>query len=209
MVTLPELQYDYSALEPHFDAKTMEIHHSKHHQAYVDKTNAALEGTGFEDKSIEEIIADFSQIPEEKRLAVRNNGGGVLNHNIFWTCLGPPSTDSGQGQNLVEPEGDLKSAIDEVFGNFGTFKEKFTEAALTQFGSGWAWLVHDSNQLSIIQTPNQDSPLTLGLKPILCIDVWEHAYYLKYQNRRPDYVEAFWNVVDWEEAGRKFVENNG
>ncbi len=197
MLTLPELQYDYSALEPHIDAKTMEIHHSKHHQAYVDKTNAALEGTGFEDKSIEEIIADLDQIPEDKRSAIRNNGGGVLNHNIFWTCLGP--------QNYGEPEGDLKSTIDEVFGDFNSFKEKFTEAALTQFGSGWAWLVSNDDQLQIAQTPNQDSPLTQGLKPILCIDVWEHAYYLKYQNRRPEYVEAFWNVVDWEEAGKKLT----
>ena len=197
MLTLPELQYDYSALEPHIDAKTMEIHHSKHHQAYVDKTNAALEGTGFEDKSIEEIIADLDQIPEDKRSAIRNNGGGVLNHNIFWTCLGP--------QNYGEPEGDLKSTIDEVFGDFNSFKEKFTEAALTQFGSGWAWLVSNDDQLQIAQTPNQDSPLTQGLKPILCIDVWEHAYYLKYQNRRPEDVEAFWNVVDWEEAGKKLT----
>ncbi|MDP7454076.1 MAG: superoxide dismutase [Candidatus Peribacteraceae bacterium] len=198
MLTLPDLTYDYSALEPHIDAKTMEIHHSKHHQAYIDKTNVALEGTEFLDKPIEEIIADLSQVPEDKRTAIRNNGGGVINHNIFWTCLGP----NGGG----EPEGELKSAIDEAFGGFESLKKKFTESALTQFGSGWAWLVQKEGSLEVIQTPNQDSPLTLGLKPILCIDVWEHAYYLKYQNRRPEYVEAFWNVVDWEEAGRKFVD---
>ncbi len=206
MLTLPELSYDYSALEPHIDAKTMEIHHSKHHKAYVDKTNAALEGTEFLDKPIEEIISNLDQVPEDKRAAIRNNGGGVINHNMFWMCLSP--------QGGGEPEGGLKSAIDDAFGGFEPLKIKFTEAALTQFGSGWAWLVQDGENLSVIKTSNQDSPLTMGetaiaespLRPILCIDVWEHAYYLKYQNRRPEYVEAFWNVVDWKEAGRKFVD---
>jgi superoxide dismutase, Fe-Mn family len=198
MFTLPELSYDYDALEPHIDAKTMEIHHSKHHQAYVDKTNAALEGTDWLEKPIEEVIANLDQIPEERRTASRNNGGGHANHSLFWRVLGP----NGGG----DPSGDLLEAINENFGDFESFKEKFTEAALTQFGSGWAWLTLDNGKLAVEKTSNQDSPLTEGRKPILCIDVWEHAYYLKFQNRRPQFIDTFWNVVNWDAVEKIFKE---
>lgn len=197
MLTLPPLPYDYSALEPYIDARTMEVHHSKHHQVYVDKTNVALEGTEWSDKPIEEVISNLDQIPENIRGAVRNNGGGVLNHNIFWSVMSP----DGGG----EPTGKIGDAIKEAFGSFESFKEKFNEAAATRFGSGWAWLVVSDGKLEVVNTPNQDSPLTEGKTPLLTLDVWEHAYYLKYQNRRPEYIEAWWEVVNWEEAERRFL----
>jgi superoxide dismutase, Fe-Mn family len=197
MFKLPDLPYSYDALEPHIDARTMEIHHSKHHQAYVDKTNKALEGTEFADKEIEEVIANLDKIPEEKRQAVRNNGGGVLNHNIFWQCLSPDGAGA--------PTGKIADAIVEAFGSFDEFKEKFSTAAATRFGSGWAWLVMNNGKLEITSTANQDSPITEGKNPLLTLDVWEHAYYLKYQNKRPDYIEAYWNVVNWSEVERKFI----
>ncbi len=198
MLTLPELPYDYSALEPHIDARTMEIHHSKHHKAYVDKTNAALEGTEWIEKPIEEILANLNQIPEAKRMAVRNNGGGVANHNMFWTVMSP---DGGS-----EPTGKLADAINNAFGDFASFKEKFNKAAATRFGSGWAWLTMANSKLQVESTPNQDSPLTANRLPLLCLDVWEHAYYLKYQNKRPDYIAAWWSVVNWEEVERRLEE---
>jgi Fe-Mn family superoxide dismutase len=193
---LPKLPYAYDALEPHIDARTMEIHHSKHHQAYVNNTNAALEGQSeLAAKSIEDLIAGIGTVPEAIRTAVRNNGGGVLNHNIFWTVMGP----NGGG----EPSGELASAINGAFGSFAAFKEQFGKAGATRFGSGWAWLVVDGGKLAITSTPNQDCPLSDGKTPILALDVWEHAYYLNYQNRRPDYIAAFWNVINWDEVTRR------
>jgi Fe-Mn family superoxide dismutase len=196
--SLPDLPYDYKALEPHIDAQTMEIHHTKHHQTYIDKVNAALEGTDFADKPIEEVIKNLDKIPSDKRTAVRNNGGGHINHSLFWTVMGP----NGGG----EPSGGVADAISDKFGSLKEFQEKFTEAAINRFGSGWAWLVLDGGNVDVISTPNQDSPLTDGKTPILGLDVWEHAYYLKYQNKRPDYVEAWWNVVNWDEVNRRFGE---
>ncbi|RAP29026.1 superoxide dismutase [Candidatus Marinamargulisbacteria bacterium SCGC AG-343-D04] len=193
---LPKLSYNYDALEPHIDAKTMEIHHSKHHAAYVSKLNAALEGTDLGSQSIEALISDLNQVPEAKRGAVRNNGGGHANHAMFWTQL----SATGGGS----PSGDLASAIESEFGSFDAFKEKFSAAAATRFGSGWAWLCVKSNgSLCVCSTPNQDNPLMKNEaecpgKPILGLDVWEHAYYLNYQNRRPDYINAFFNVIDWD-----------
>lgn len=196
MFTLPKLAYDFAALEPHIDARTMEIHYTKHHQGYTDKLNAAVEGSSLEDKTIEEIMASVS----EESTAVRNNGGGFYNHTLFWSIMSP----DGGG----EPTGALADAINEAFGSFDEFKTQFSTAAATQFGSGWAWLVVQNGELSVGSTPNQDNPLmdVVGLDgtPILGIDVWEHAYYLNYQNRRPDYIEAFWNVVNWEEVARRF-----
>lgn len=195
---LPKLDYEYDALEPHIDARTMEIHHTKHHNTYVTKVNDAISGTDLESKTVEELISDLSAVPEEKRTAVRNNGGGHANHKFFWKILGP----NGGGN----PTGELASAIDSAFGGFDSFKEAFTAAALGRFGSGWAWLiVKPDGGLAVTSTPNQDSPLMKGVapdegKPVIGIDVWEHAYYLKYQNLRPKYVEAFWNVVDWNAA---------
>ncbi len=194
--SLPELPYGYDALEPHIDARTMEIHHSKHHNGYVTKVNAALEGTGIE-KSIEELIADLNSVPEDKRTAVRNNGGGHANHSLFWSIM------SGDGGG--EPTGELADAINAAFGSFAGFKEKFAAAAATRFGSGWAWLVVDGGQLSVESTPNQDNPLMEGRTPIMGLDVWEHAYYLHYQNRRPDYIEAFFNVVNWNAVSERFA----
>lgn len=196
--TLPGLPYAYDALEPHIDAKTMEIHHTKHHQTYVDKLNAAIAGTSWESMDIEEILAQLHQVPEDKRGAVRNHGGGHANHSLFWTIIGP---DAGGA-----PEGELSEAIASAFGSFDAFREKFEAAAAGQFGSGWAWLVVDSGQLAVVNTPNQDSPISQGKVPILGLDVWEHAYYLKYQNKRPDYIKAFWNVVNWDEVSRRFAE---
>lgn len=191
MYKLPELNYDYNALEPHIDAKTMEIHHSKHHGTYVQKLNDALDGhKDLQKLSIEELMASLDKLPEEIRTAVRNNGGGHLNHSLFWGWMSP----DGGG----EPTGDIKELIDQEFGSFTKFKEKFKEAAIGRFGSGWAWLVKDGNSLEIESTPNQDSPMTDGRTAFLGLDVWEHAYYLKYQNKRPDYIDAWWNVVDWE-----------
>jgi Fe-Mn family superoxide dismutase len=195
--TLPDLPYDYRALEPHIDARTMEIHHTKHHQSYVDKLNAAVEGHDLGNPSVDELVAAIHTLPEAVRTAVRNHGGGHANHSLFWTTL----TGSGGGP----PEGDLASAIDEHFGNFDRFREQFTAAALGRFGSGWAWLSLDPDRRLVVEsTANQDSPLMAGNIPILGIDVWEHAYYLKYQNRRPEYVDAFYNVIDWQAVAGRF-----
>ena len=196
--TLPDLPYSFDALEPHIDARTMEIHHDKHHAGYVKKVNAALEGTDLADKPVETVIADLNAVPEDKRTAVRNNGGGHANHSLFWTILSP----DGGG----EPSGDLAEAINATFGSFDAFKEEFSNAAATRFGSGWAWLSKDGDKLVVESTPNQDSPLMEGRTPILGLDVWEHAYYLHYQNKRPDYIDAFWNVVNWDEVSRRFSE---
>jgi Fe-Mn family superoxide dismutase len=186
--TLPNLPYPVDALEPHIDAKTMEIHHGKHHNAYVTNLNKAIEGTDLGNKSIEELVAMIDKVPEKIRTAVRNNGGGHANHSMFWQLMGPQAGGA--------PSGELSKAIDAAFGNFEDFKKKFTEAATGRFGSGWAWLSLDAGKkLMIESTPNQDTPLMIGHTPILGVDVWEHAYYLKYQNRRPDYVAAFFNVI--------------
>jgi len=195
---LPKLNYDYKALEPHIDARTMEIHHTKHHQAYITNALAALEKhPELKDKSAEQLISDLNGVPEDIRTAIRNNAGGHANHSLFWTVMAP--------QAGGEPQGALLTAIDAAFGKFGSFKEQFETAAKTRFGSGWAWLSRKPDGgLAVTSTPNQDSPLSEGLTPILGLDVWEHAYYLNYQNRRPDYVAAFWNVVNWEEVARRF-----
>src|ERR1039458_898256 len=194
--SVPPLAYAFDALEPHIDAKTMEIHHDKHHQAYVDKVNAALEGTALADAAIEDILRDLGQVPEDKRTAVRNNGGGHYNHTLFWESMSP----SGGG----EPSGELAGAIDSAFGSFSDFQAKLKEAGVNQFGSGWSWLVHDGSGLAVVGTPNQDTPLSSGKSPLLGVDVWEHAYYLKYQNRRPDYIDAWWNVVNWDKVAERF-----
>lgn len=186
---VPALPYPYDALEPHIDETTMQIHHDKHHQAYVDKLNAAVEGTDAASSSIEELIAGLAALPAEIQGPVRNNGGGHLNHSLFWEAMSPDGGGS--------PEGDLAAAIDEAFGSFDSFKEAFEAAGVGQFGSGWAWLVADDGKLAVVSTANQDSPLTDGKTPLLGNDVWEHAYYLNYQNRRPDYLKAWWNTVDW------------
>ena len=193
---VPPLPYAPDALEPHIDAQTMSLHHDKHHQAYVDKLNAALEGTEFADSSIEDVIANLDAIPEDKRTAVRNNGGGHLNHSLFWKTMSP---DGGGA-----PEGDLAAAIDSAFGSFDDFKEQFEAAGVGQFGSGWAWLVFDGGALSVTSTPNQDNPLSEGKLTLLGNDVWEHAYYLKYQNRRPEYLKAWWNTVNWSEIATRY-----
>jgi Fe-Mn family superoxide dismutase len=193
---VPPLPYDYDALEPHIDKATMEFHHDKHHQAYVDKANAALEGTDLADASIEDILKDLSAVPEDKRTAVRNNGGGHYNHSLFWESMSP----DGGG----EPDGDLADAINSAFGSFSDFQGKLKETGVGQFGSGWSWLVHDGSGLAIVGTPNQDTPLSDGKTPLLGVDVWEHAYYLKYQNKRPDYIDAWWNVVNWAKVGERF-----
>jgi superoxide dismutase, Fe-Mn family len=198
--TLPDLPYAFNALEPHIDARTMEIHHDKHHAGYVAKLSAALEGTALAEKSVEEVIADLGSVPEDKRTAVRNNGGGHANHSLFWTVVSP----NGGG----EPTGELSDAITESFGSLDAFKEQFAAAAATRFGSGWAWLSVDGGALKVESTANQDSPLMEGRTPILGLDVWEHAYYLNYQNKRPDYISAFWNVVNWEEVSKRFTESN-
>jgi Fe-Mn family superoxide dismutase len=193
---VPALPYDYAALEPHVDEQTMRIHHDKHHQAYVDKVNAALEGTEHADKPIEDVVADLDAIPEDKRGPVRNNGGGHLNHTLFWESMSP---DGG-----AAPDGELAEAIDSAFGSFDEFKEKFEAAGVGQFGSGWAWLVLDGGTLAVTSTPNQDNPVSDGKTPLLGNDVWEHAYYLKYQNKRPDYLKAWWNVVDWGKVAERY-----
>lgn len=198
MYSLPALPYDFSALEPHIDARTMEIHYTKHHQAYCDKTNAALEGTDLIKQPIEEVLANVEAVPENIRTAVRNNGGGYANHSLFWSCMSP----DGGG----EPVGELAAGIHETFGGFSAFKEKFTAAAAGQFGSGWAWLTVQNGVLAITATQNQDTPLSRGALPILALDVWEHAYYLTYQNKRPDYIEAWWNTVHWAEVARKYAQ---
>ena len=194
---VPPLPYDYAALEPHIDEATMRVHHDKHHQAYVDKVNVALEGTDWADKPIEEVVANLSQIPDDKRTAVRNNGGGHYNHGLFWEWLSP---DGGGA-----PDGDLAAAIGDAFGSFSDFQEQLKNAGVNQFGSGWAWLVHDGSGLAVVSTANQDNPLTDGKTPLFGVDVWEHAYYLKYQNRRPDYLDAMWNVVNWGKVAEGYA----
>lgn len=194
---LPALPYAHDALEPHIDAKTMEIHHGKHHQGYVTKLNGALEGSDLCSKSVEDLVSDLASVPEGIRGAVRNNGGGHANHSLFWTIMGP-----GKGG---APSGDLAAAIDQACGSFDAFKEQFSNAAATRFGSGWAWLSVDGGNLVVESTPNQDTPLMEGRTPVLGLDVWEHAYYLNYQNRRPDYVAAFWNVVDWDAVAARYA----
>jgi superoxide dismutase, Fe-Mn family len=196
---LPDLPYAFDALEPHIDAKTMEIHHGKHHAAYTNKLNEALEKhPNLQDKSIEELLRGIDSIPEDIRTVVRNNGGGYANHALFWEIMGP----DGGG----EPAGELADAIAKKFGSFDDFRKKVSDAGATQFGSGWAWLVVADSGIDVYSTPNQDSPLMKGHRPILGVDVWEHAYYLKYQNRRPDYLEAWWNTVNWEEVARRYAE---
>ena len=207
--TLPALPYAYDALEPHIDAQTMEIHHTKHHQTYINNLVAAVKGTEFDGKAAEELIVDLNQLPENIRTAVRNNGGGHANHSLFWTVLAP----AGQGGGGL-PEGELAAAIERDLGGFEQFKDAFTKAALTRFGSGWAWLSTDkSGKLLVESSANQDSPLNQGIgsgnAPILGLDVWEHAYYLKYQNRRPEYIGAFFNVVNWAEVARRYQEATG
>jgi len=196
---LPDLPYPKDALEPHIDAKTMEVHHGKHHAGYVSKLNAALEGhADLASKSIDELMRDLASVPENIRTAVRNNGGGHANHTLFWTILSP----NGGG----EPGGELASAINSTFGSFDAFKEEFANAAANRFGSGWAWLsVAPGGKLLVESTPNQDTPLSEGHTPVLGLDVWEHAYYLHYQNRRPDYISAFWNLVNWDEVSRRLA----
>lgn len=194
--TLPDLPYAYNALEPHVDEQTMRIHHDKHHGGYVTKLNAAVEGTEYADWPIEQLVAEYASLPENIRTAVRNNGGGHLNHSIFWTVLSP----SGGG----EPTGDIAAAISSTFSSYAEFKEQFTNAATGRFGSGWAWLVVSGGKLEIVSTPNQDNPVTDGKTPLLGLDVWEHAYYLKYQNRRPEYIGAFFNLINWDRVNELY-----
>ncbi|MGH2912037.1 MAG: superoxide dismutase [Solirubrobacteraceae bacterium] len=201
--SVPPLPYAYDALEPHIDKLTMEIHHDKHHQAYVDKANAALAGTPLESASVEDVLRDLSQVPEDKRTAVRNNAGGHYNHSLFWESMSaigarPPG----------EPSGALADAIASTFGSFSDFQEKLKETGVNQFGSGWSWLVHDGSGLAVVGTPNQDNPISTGSTPLLGVDVWEHAYYLNYQNRRPDYLDAWWNTVNWERVAERFAAVN-
>jgi superoxide dismutase, Fe-Mn family len=193
--SVPDLPYAYDALEPHIDEATMRLHHDKHHQAYVDKANAALEGTEWADRDVEDVLQNLSSLPGDKQTAVRNNAGGHYNHTLFWQMLSP----DGGG----EPQGELGSAITDTFGSFDSFKEELKTAGVNRFGSGWAWLVKDASGLAVISTPNQDSPISDGSTPLLGCDVWEHAYYLKYQNRRPEYIDAFWNVVNWDYVAQR------
>jgi Fe-Mn family superoxide dismutase len=198
---VPPLPYPYDALEPHIDEQTMRIHHDKHHQAYVDNANKALEGTEWADRPVEDVLGSLASLPEDKRTPVRNNAGGHANHTLFWEIMGP----DGGG----EPEGALAEAITQAFGSLDSLKEQVNANGVGQFGSGWTWIVADSGGLSLTKTPNQDTPLSEGKTPILGIDVWEHAYYLKYQNRRPDYLQAWWNVVNWREVARRYEEAGG
>ncbi|MBF8153754.1 superoxide dismutase [Exiguobacterium sp. TBG-PICH-001] len=195
---LPELGYAYDALEPHIDARTMEIHHTKHHNTYVTNVNAALEGTEHEGKSLEELLQNLDALPANIQTAVRNNGGGHWNHSFFWKLL--------KKNDGAAPTGELATAIDEAFGSFDAFKDAFAKAATTRFGSGWAWLIVDGGKLVVVSTPNQDTPVMEGKTPILGLDVWEHAYYLNYQNRRPDYINAFFNVVDWDHVAKLYAD---
>ena len=199
--SVPDLTYPFDALEPHIDARTMEIHHDKHHAAYVANLNAALEGTEWMDRPIEAVLSSLDILPEDKRTAVRNNGGGHANHTLFWEIMGP----NGGG----EPSGALADAITETFGSVDDLKAAVNDAGVKRFGSGWSWLVWDGTGLSVLSTPNQDSPIMEGATPILGVDVWEHAYYLNYQNRRPDYLAAWWNVVDWDAVAAKFEAARG
>ncbi len=194
--SVPPLPYDYNALEPHIDEATMRLHHDKHHQAYVDNANKALDGTEWADKSVEEVLKNLSSLPSDKQGPVRNNAGGHYNHSLFWQWMGP-----GQGG---EPSGALRQAIDSTFGSFDDFKAQLKQKGVGQFGSGWSWLVHDGSGLAVVSTANQDSPLSNGQTPLLGVDVWEHAYYLKYNNRRPDYIDAWWNVVNWDAVAAGF-----
>ena len=195
--SVPDLPYDYDALEPHIDEATMRVHHDKHHQAYVDKANAALEGTEWADADVEDVLKSLGDLPADKQAPVRNNAGGHYNHTLFWQMMSP----DGGG----EPSGDLAGAINSAFGSFDAFKEEFKNAGIGQFGSGWAWLVKNADgSLAVTKTPNQDSPISDGQTPLLGADVWEHAYYLKYQNKRPEYLDAFWNVVNWDYVAERF-----
>jgi Fe-Mn family superoxide dismutase len=195
--SVPPLPYAYDALEPHIDKLTMEIHHDKHHQAYVDKVNAALEGTSLADAAIEDVLKSLDTVPEGKRKAVRNNGGGHYNHSLFWESMSP----TGGG----EPGGALGDAISSTFGSFADFQAKLKETGVNQFGSGWSWLVHDGSGLAVVGSANQDNPISDGSTSLLGVDVWEHAYYLKYQNKRPDYLDAWWNTVNWEKVAERFA----
>ena len=199
--TLPDLPYDYSALEPTIDARTMEIHHTKHHQAYIDNANKALAGTEWEHASVETVLSSIDALPDDIRTAVRNNAGGHANHSLFWEIMSP----DGGG----EPEGDLKAAIEDLWGSTKELTAAINDAGVKRFGSGWTWLVHDGTGLAVRSTPNQDSPLLESDTPLLGIDVWEHAYYLNYQNRRPDYLEAWWNVVNWDAVAARFAAARG
>jgi Fe-Mn family superoxide dismutase len=194
---LPPLPYPYDALEPTIDEQTMQLHHDKHHQAYLDKVNAALEGTEWEDRPVDQVLSNLDLLPEDKRTVVRNNGGGHANHSLFWEIMGP----DGGG----EPSGDLGAAIEDTFDSFDELKRQVIEAGVNRFGSGWTWLIHDGTGLAVVSTPNQDTPVMNSDTPILGIDVWEHAYYLKYQNRRPEYLEAWWNVVNWDAVAERFA----
>ena len=195
--TLPSLPYDFAALEPHIDAKTMEIHHGKHHQTYVNNLNAAIEkAPELANKSLDDLMRSASTLPEAVRTAIRNNGGGHWNHSMFWQIMGPKAGG--------EPGGKLGAAIKSAFGDFAKFREQFSAAGVGRFGSGWAWLINNGGKLSITSTPNQDNPLMEGQKAVMGLDVWEHAYYLKYQNRRPDYINAWWNVVNWKEVEKRY-----
>jgi Fe-Mn family superoxide dismutase len=193
---VPPLPYDYNALESTIDEETMHLHHDKHHQAYVTNANKALEGTEYADKPVEEVLKNLSSLPSDKQGPVRNNAGGHYNHSLFWEWMSP----DGGG----EPDGDLRSALDEAFGSFDDFKSQFKAAGVGRFGSGWAWLVHDGSKLAIVSTANQDNPISDGQTPLLGVDVWEHAYYLKYQNRRPDYLDAWWDVVNWSKVAEGY-----
>ena len=199
--SVPDLAYAFDALEPHIDARTMEIHHDKHHAAYVANLNAALEGTEWMDRPIDSVLSNLEILPEDKRAAVRNNGGGHANHTLFWEIMGP----DGGG----EPSGDLAAAITDTFGSLDDLKTQVNDAGVKRFGSGWSWLVWDGTGLQVLSTPNQDSPVSEGSTPILGVDVWEHAYYLNYQNRRPDYLEAWWNVVNWDAVAARFDAARG
>jgi superoxide dismutase, Fe-Mn family len=195
--SVPDLPYAYDALEPHIDEATMRVHHDKHHQAYVDKANAALEGTEWADKPVEETLANLSSLPADKQTPVRNQAGGHANHTLFWENMSP----DGGG----EPTGELADAINAAFGSFADFQAKFEDNGVTQFGSGWTWLVLDGGELKLTKTSNQDSPILDGQTPLLGNDVWEHAYYLKYQNKRPDYLKAWWNVVNWAKVAERYA----
>ena len=194
--SVPDLPYAYEALEPHIDEATMRVHHDKHHQAYVDKANDALAGTEWADREVEDVLQNLSSLPQDKQGPVRNNAGGHYNHSLFWQMLSP---DGGGA-----PSGDLAAAIDEKWGSLDSFKDEFKAAGIARFGSGWAWLVKDDSGLAIVSTPNQDSPISDGKTALLGCDVWEHAYYLKYQNKRPEYIDAFWNVVNWEYVAQRY-----
>jgi len=198
---VPPLPYDYNALEPHIDEETMRLHHDKHHQAYVDKANAALEGTDWANESVEQILSIIETLPEDKQKILRNNAGGHANHSLFWEIMGP----DGGG----EPEGELADAINDTFGSLDELKKAVNDGGVNRFGSGWSWLVHDGTGLAVYSTANQDSPIMQSDEPLLGIDVWEHAYYLKYQNRRPDYLEAWWNVVNWPAVAERYAKAVG